>query len=130
MLASCAPTTALRQDGRAIQLKSMGLDVTGSMSPWSCQFRRAPTRQVTEPLKPRAVESHRSCQFFRVNTASSERGVAAEQALPRALRGMSGGRPAVSHRSVVPLDWLGDTYGLADEVIGDPARAAESGTPA
>ncbi|MEU0558638.1 hypothetical protein [Dactylosporangium sp. NPDC006015] len=24
----------------------------------------------------------------------------------------------------------GDTYGLADEVIGDPAGAAESGTPA
>jgi hypothetical protein len=67
---------------------------------------------------------------FRVNTASSERGVAAERALQRALRGMSGGRPAVYHRSVVPLDTLCDTYGLADEVIGDPAGAAESGTPA
>jgi len=39
-------------------------------------------------------------------------------------------RPAVSYRSVVPLDTLCDTYGLADEVIGDPAGAAESGTPA
>lgn len=36
---------------------------------------------------------------------------------------------AVSYRSVVPLDTLCDTYGLADEVIGDPAGAAESGTP-
>ncbi|GAA0285059.1 hypothetical protein GCM10009527_096460 [Actinomadura nitritigenes] len=44
--------------------------------------------------------------------------------------GMSGGRPAVSHRSVVPLGTLCDTYGLADEAIGDPAGAAESGTPA
>jgi hypothetical protein len=43
---------------------------------------------------------------------------------------MSGGRPAVSYRSVVPLDTLCDTYGLADEMIGDPAGAAESGTPA
>jgi hypothetical protein len=47
-----------------------------------------------------------------------------------AVSGMSGGRPAVSYRSVVPLDTLCDTYGLADEVIGDPAGAAESGTPA
>lgn len=43
---------------------------------------------------------------------------------------MSGGRPAVSYRSVVPLDTLGDTYGLADEIIGSPADAPESGTPA
>lgn len=43
---------------------------------------------------------------------------------------MSGGRPAVSHQSVVPLDTLGGTYRLADEVIDDPAGAAESGTPA
>lgn len=43
---------------------------------------------------------------------------------------MSGGRPAVSYRSVVPFDTLCDTYGLAEEVIGDPAGAAESGTPA
>jgi hypothetical protein len=33
---------------------------------------------------------------------------------------------------VVPLDLdtVCDTYGLADEVIGDPAGVAESGTPA
>ena len=39
-------------------------------------------------------------------------------------------RRRTSYRSVVPLDTLCDTYGLADEVIGDPAGAAESGTPA
>lgn len=67
---------------------------------------------------------------FRANNASSERGPAAERALQRVPGGMSGGRPAVSYRSVVPLDTLGGTYGLADEVIGDPAGVAESGTPA
>lgn len=67
---------------------------------------------------------------FRANTASSEGGLAAELALQRAPCGMNGGRPAVSCRSVVALDALGDAYGLADEVIGDPAWAAESGTPA
>ncbi|GGW23887.1 hypothetical protein GCM10010339_93640 [Streptomyces alanosinicus] len=58
------------------------------------------------------------------------RGVVAERALQRAPCGMSGGRPAVSYRTVVLLDTLCDTYGLADEVIGDPAGAAESGAPA
>jgi hypothetical protein len=48
----------------------------------------------------------------------------------RALCGMSRGRPAVSYRSVVPLDTLCGTYGLADEIIGSPADAPESGTPA
>ncbi|GAA3136183.1 hypothetical protein GCM10010521_22920 [Streptomyces rameus] len=55
---------------------------------------------------------------------------AAVRALQPAPCGMSGGRPAASYRSVVPLDALCDTYSLADEVIGDPAGAAESGTPA
>jgi hypothetical protein len=67
---------------------------------------------------------------FRVNTTSSERGVAAERALQRAPCGMSGGRPAVSYRTVVPLDTLCDTYGLADEITGSPAGTPESGTPA
>ena len=39
----------------------------------------------------------------------SERGVAAERGLRRAPCGMGGGRPAVSYRSVVPLDTSSDT---------------------
>jgi hypothetical protein len=48
----------------------------------------------------------------------------------RAVCGMTGRRSAVADRSVVPLDTSGDTYGLADEVIGGPAGAPKSGTPA
>ncbi len=41
-------------------------------------------------------------------------------------------RRAPPHRArgVVPLDTFCDAYGLAEEVIGDPAGAAASGTPA
>ncbi len=56
--------------------------------------------------------------------------MAADRVLPWALRVMRGGRPVVSYRSVFLLDTLCDTYGLTGEVIGDPAGAAESGTPA
>ena len=130
MPASCAPTTALRQDGRAIQLGINGLgrhrvDVPMVLSvPVSADQASDRTAET-----PRGGTSS-ILSVFRVNTASSERGVAAERARQRALRGMSGGRPAVSYRSVVPLDTLCETYGLADEIIGSPADVPESGTPA
>ncbi|CAM5325409.1 hypothetical protein SXANM310S_04769 [Streptomyces xanthochromogenes] len=56
--------------------------------------------------------------------------MAAVRTLQPAPCGLSGGRPAAPYRSVVPLGVLCDAYGLADEAIGDPAGAAESGTPA
>ena len=99
----------------------MGLGVAESMSQCSCPFWGAPTLRS-------GFSSILSA--FRVNTASSEHGVAAEPALQRAPCGMSGGRPAVSYRTMVPLDTLCDTYGLADDAIDDPAGTAESGAPA
>lgn len=130
MSASCALTTALRQDGRAIRLGINGLGRHGVDVP---MVLSAPVS--ADQASDRTTETPRGgissiLSAFQANTASSERGLATEQALQRAPCGMSGGRPAVSYRSVVPLDTLCDTYGLADEVIGDPAGAAESGTPA
>jgi hypothetical protein len=130
MSPSCALTTALRQDGRAIRLGINGLGRHGADV---SMVLSVPVS--ADQASDRTTETPRSgfssiLSAFRVNTASSERGVAAERALQRAPCGMSGGRPAVSYRTVVPLDTLCDTYGLADEVIGDPAGAAESGAPA
>jgi hypothetical protein len=87
------------------------------------------TRQVDLGM-PAVGAAQWPSQADRSQPAEPCRGRSACELAKRTVSGMSGGRPAVSYRSLVPLDTLCDTYGLADEVIGDPAGAAESGTPA